>query len=187
MTDTQWPRFEVFIQADEGKPLQHAGSVHAPDSEMAVLNARDVFVRRPKCLNLWVVPADRMIHRTSEELSRAWPESAQSRENAKTLYHVFRKESHRGTLVHTASVEERSPWEALRVAMAGRKGLAWAIFPREAVTGNDPEDRSSFFDPALGKEYRLHAQYRVYELLRKARAGKELPRAGTGPRKGPSE
>ena len=58
MTDTQWPRYEVFKQDKPGKPHEAVGSVHAPDAEMAMLNARNVFVRRPSAVSLWVVAAD---------------------------------------------------------------------------------------------------------------------------------
>lgn len=56
--DTQWPLWEVFTQADNGAPFEHAGSVHAPDPEMALQNARDVYTRRNEAVNLWVVPSE---------------------------------------------------------------------------------------------------------------------------------
>jgi len=57
MTDTQWPIWEVFVQEKQGAPHVHAGSVHAPDGELALLNARDVYARRPKVLSIWVAPS----------------------------------------------------------------------------------------------------------------------------------
>jgi ring-1,2-phenylacetyl-CoA epoxidase subunit PaaB len=183
MTDTQWPRYEVFLRTEEGKPLQHAGSVHAPDSELAVLNARDVFVRRPKCLLLWVVPADRMIHRTSEELAQAWPANPPSGGSERRLYHVFRKESQRGTLVFAASIESLSAWDALKVVTSRHEGLAWAVFPQEAVTQNGPRDRPSFFEPALDKDYRLHGQYKTIQLMRQVEARKKVSSTGEEPAK----
>jgi len=53
----QWPLWEVFTQAKTGAPHEHAGSVHAPDAEMAMQNARDVYARRGEAVSLWVVPA----------------------------------------------------------------------------------------------------------------------------------
>lgn len=69
MTDTpkdaadtsQGPLWEVFTQPSDGKPFEHAGSVHAPDAEMALQNARDVYTRRGEAVNLWVVPADAIV------------------------------------------------------------------------------------------------------------------------------
>src|SRR5690606_36949825 len=67
--DTQWPRFEVFQQVRPDTPFHNVGSVHAPDAELALQNARDVFVRRPQTVTLWVVPADRILMKTREELA----------------------------------------------------------------------------------------------------------------------
>lgn len=50
--------WEVFIQKETGAPHEHAGSVHAPDAEMALQNARDVFARRGEVVSIWVVPAN---------------------------------------------------------------------------------------------------------------------------------
>jgi len=58
MSDTQWKLWEVFIQLKTGKPHEHVGNVHAPDAEMAIQNARDVYARRDKPVSIWVAPAD---------------------------------------------------------------------------------------------------------------------------------
>ena len=39
-SDSQWPLWEVFTQSKTGLPHEHAGSLHAPDAEMALQNAR---------------------------------------------------------------------------------------------------------------------------------------------------
>ena len=39
-------------------PHVHAGSLHAPDAEMAVRNARDLYTRRGEGTSIWVVPAE---------------------------------------------------------------------------------------------------------------------------------
>ena len=56
--NTQWPLWEVFIQAKPGQPHKHAGSVHAADKEMALQNARDLYSRRNEGTSIWVVPSD---------------------------------------------------------------------------------------------------------------------------------
>ena len=52
----QWPLWEVFTQPGGGKPHEHAGSVHAPDAEIALQTARDAYARRGEAVSLWVVP-----------------------------------------------------------------------------------------------------------------------------------
>ena len=66
-TDTQWPLWEVFIQANPGIPHKHAGSVHAPDAEMAMQNARDVYTRRSEGTSIWVVPANQISASSPED------------------------------------------------------------------------------------------------------------------------
>ena len=66
--DTQWPLWEVFTQGTSGKPHEHAGSVHAPDAEIALQNARDVYARRNEAVNIWVIPSERIVASTPEDV-----------------------------------------------------------------------------------------------------------------------
>lgn len=59
--EASWPLWEVFTQGDQGKPFEHAGSLHATDAEHAMQNARDVYARRGEAVNLWVVPSGAII------------------------------------------------------------------------------------------------------------------------------
>ena len=43
---SEWPLWEVFIRGQHGLNHRHVGSLHAPDAEMAICNARDVYTRR---------------------------------------------------------------------------------------------------------------------------------------------
>jgi len=52
-----WPLWEVFVRPARGLSHVHAGSLHAPDAEMALRNARDLYTRRNEGVSLWVVPA----------------------------------------------------------------------------------------------------------------------------------
>jgi ring-1,2-phenylacetyl-CoA epoxidase subunit PaaB len=56
--DSQGQLWEVFTQGRDGKPFEHAGSLHASDAEKALENARDVYTRRKEAVNLWVVPSN---------------------------------------------------------------------------------------------------------------------------------
>ena len=51
MSKNDWPLWEVFIRSQHGLAHKHVGSLHAPDAEMAINNARDVYTR------IWVVRA----------------------------------------------------------------------------------------------------------------------------------
>ena len=50
-----WPLWEVFIRSKQGLDHKHVGSLHAPDAQMAIENARDVYTRRNEGISIWVV------------------------------------------------------------------------------------------------------------------------------------
>jgi ring-1,2-phenylacetyl-CoA epoxidase subunit PaaB len=52
-----WPMWEVFVRQRRGLSHVHAGSLHAPDAETAIQNARDVYTRRVEGVSVWVVPS----------------------------------------------------------------------------------------------------------------------------------
>ncbi len=62
MNDTrkEWPLWEVFIRGQHGMSHRHVGSLHAPDAEMAIRNARDVYTRRKEGISIWVVEAGKI-------------------------------------------------------------------------------------------------------------------------------
>lgn len=51
----EWPLWEVFIRGQHGMSHRHVGSLHAPDEDMAIKNARDVYTRRNEGFSIWVV------------------------------------------------------------------------------------------------------------------------------------
>jgi ring-1,2-phenylacetyl-CoA epoxidase subunit PaaB len=65
--DSEWPLWEVFVQEKSGAPHVHAGSVHAPDAELALQAARDTFARRGSVLSLWVVESERIAASRAED------------------------------------------------------------------------------------------------------------------------
>ncbi len=47
--------YEVFRQEKDGDPMRHGGNVMAPDPELALHYAREMFSRRGESVRLWVV------------------------------------------------------------------------------------------------------------------------------------
>ena len=43
MSEKEWPLWEVFIRSKQGLNHKHVGSLRAPDAQLAVDNARDVY------------------------------------------------------------------------------------------------------------------------------------------------
>ena len=51
----EWGTYEVFHQKKRGEHHTHAGIVHAPDPEMALILAKEQFGRRLHTSSIWVV------------------------------------------------------------------------------------------------------------------------------------
>lgn len=172
MTDTQWARFIVFLQAQADEAHQYSGSVHAPDAELALMNARDVFVRRPECVSLWVVRADQIFSKTMEELAldSTWLEQLADTHQPNERYYVCLKLSHKGLSTHVGEVEAPSPSHALKAALAqftDQQALVWWVFPAQAVTHSNPDDIASLFAPAHDKtEFRDQAEFHTVATMK---------------------
>lgn len=57
----EWPLWEIFIRSQHGLAHKHVGSLHAPDAEMAISNARDVYTRRNEGISVWVVRSSQIV------------------------------------------------------------------------------------------------------------------------------
>lgn len=172
MTDTQWPRYQVFLKQRDDDPFHDVGSVHAPDPDMALLNARDVFVRRPECSALWVVPANAITTQTLEEQQER-PTSLPDTSSPVQTFHLFAKTRHTGAQTYAATFEAHSPQEALLIGRSNfpsnHPPLALWVFPVSEVIENDPSDRSSFFEPARDKPFRLSTDFHTVSAMRAIR------------------
>lgn len=177
MTDTQWPRWVVLHQGTERDPHRYAGSVHAPDAEIALQNARDVFVRRPECVSLWVVRADHVLARTAEELALTPSPSLpiEGGSGAAEPYYVFQKIGQKGVHQHVGEVEAAAAGEAMQRALAAfehRSVLVWWVFPARAVAKSGPED-VDVYRIAETKRFRDQGEYHTVATLRKLRVRQE--------------
>lgn len=63
----QHPTFEVFHQAKRGEQPVHVGSLHAPDSDIALVLAKEQYGRRSRTVSLWVVPTSAITTITVED------------------------------------------------------------------------------------------------------------------------
>jgi ring-1,2-phenylacetyl-CoA epoxidase subunit PaaB len=176
MSDTQWPRYEVFKQDSAKKRHVSVGTVHAPDAEMALLNARDVFVRRPSAISIWVVPATAVFTITAEEMSLNpdWHDMVTEDVPAKT-YYIFTKQSQRRSMTYVEYVGEvtaQTAVQAIQQALQdsdfnGGDVFVWWAVAQTAVTRSEDDDIESMFAPAQDKTYRQQTYYGFVDPIRK--------------------
>jgi ring-1,2-phenylacetyl-CoA epoxidase subunit PaaB len=177
MSDTQWPRYEVFKQDNPKKRHESVGTVHAPDAEMALLNARDVFVRRPSAVSIWVVPASHIFAITAEEmaLNPDWHQETIASETTAQTFYIFAKQSQRRSMTyveHVGEVVAQTAVQAIQQALndndpADGDVFVWWAVAQTAVTRSEDDDIASMFAPAKDKTYRLQTHYGFVDPLRK--------------------
>ncbi len=173
--DTQWPRYQVFHQEGPDRPHVNSGSVHAIDAEMALQNARDVFVRRPECVSLWVVSAAEIHSITADELERTGLPESKSENGATEIYQVFLKEAQIGSHGHVGSVRAASPADALAAAVGSygsEGGIVWWVVPDTSIVRTAADEIESLFQPATSKLYRNQSFYHTVTLMRRLRETK---------------
>ncbi|MCW5873503.1 MAG: hypothetical protein KIS88_02530 [Anaerolineales bacterium] len=169
--DTQWPRYMVFQQEGPDQPMVHNGTVHAPDAELAMLNARDVFVRRPEAVQLWVVLADVIFTQTQEELEKAEPVDQSTSQLVD--YYVFGKFTQQAQCRHIGQVQASSPQVAVAAAIAtfaDKQPLWWWVFPASTVLKNESSESDPMFSAARYKTFKDQAEYPVITMMRELRA-----------------
>lgn len=166
MTSDYWPRYEVFKQDSLKKKHEAVGSVHAPDAELAMLNARNVFVRRPNCVSLWVARESDILYLTAEEMAKQpdWHVEPAA-EGDLALFHVFHRKGNRRSMIYATYV---SAIEAVSANQALKQVLErvdtddvyiWWVVPDGAILRSGVDDVASMFAPAKEKTYRQQSAY----------------------------
>ena len=83
-----WPLWEVFVRPRRGLSHGHVGSLHAPDAQMALQNARDLYTRRGEGVSIWVVPAAQIIASSPDEKDSFFEPAADKIYRHPTFYDI---------------------------------------------------------------------------------------------------
>jgi len=159
----------VFHQNAADEVFVHNGTVHAPDIEMALLNARDVFSRRRQSVAMWVVPAQSIYSATLEEVESMEHVPMEESQGERKSYYVFAKLSQQGYCEQVGTVNAGSQKTALQAALRtfpSKKALWWWVFPVEAVLASKEEDAASMYSLSRKFEYKNQAAYPVITMMR---------------------
>jgi ring-1,2-phenylacetyl-CoA epoxidase subunit PaaB len=87
----EWPLREVFIRSRRGLSHIHAGSVRAPDAQMALRNARDLYTRRQEGTSIWVVPSSAITASSPEQQDSFFAPAADKPYRHPTFYDIPRE------------------------------------------------------------------------------------------------
>jgi len=83
-----WPLWEVFVRSRRGLSHIHAGSVHAPDAQMALRNARDLYTRRQEGVSIWVVSSSAITASSPDEKDPFFAPAADKAYRHPTFYDI---------------------------------------------------------------------------------------------------
>ncbi len=137
------------------------------------MNARDVFVRRPQCTSLWIVPIAAIFSRTSQELDAGSPPAEPQADEKRAGYYVFAKHKQAGTHLLAGEVTATSPGSALNKARQQLHDLEQALViwvcPVDAVYKSSATEAESLFSPARDKPYRMAADFHTVTAMREVR------------------
>ena len=137
------------------------------------MNARDVFVRRPSCVSLWVAPAKSILSRTRQELELEGVPPPKNPQNTEDAYAVFKKVHQKGACTYTGRVRASSHEAALAKALEtfpSPDALWWWIVPEGQIFRTEVGDEESLFEPANRKVFRHQSSFNTLTLMRRISA-----------------
>ena len=156
---------------------RHNGTVHAPDAELALLNARDVFSRRPDAIGLWVVPDKAIYKVTKEQLAESKKLKNSLEFPSEKNIMVFAKLHELSQCEYLGDVKAKSALDALNSAQKKfpeSDPLWWWLFPSEARLASEDADRDALFAPARHKTYKDQSEYHTVTMMRQLHAKGKL-------------
>lgn len=88
------PLWEVFVRSRRGLSHNHVGSLHAPDAQLALRHARDLYTRRMEGVSIWVVPAEAITASSPDEKDSFFDPAADKAYRHPTFYDIPAEAKH---------------------------------------------------------------------------------------------
>lgn len=168
----QFETYETFIQSKEGKPLEHAGPVHAPNEEMAFLFAKEQYSRRGGfCNALCVIKTENI--KVSKYTDNSmdvydlidYSPSGAEQESFEVFHLMKRGKQHR----YEGNVLAKNYQDALAVAKTQFKGdkpvfNLWVVKSDHILASGD--DDRDIWDTLIEKKYRDAIDYKAGDKIK---------------------
>lgn len=176
VTENQFITFQVFTQTKEDKPFEHAGIVHAPNTEMALIFAKEQYSRRFICSGLAVANTASVkttaVTEAKEDIYDLIQEPAELNPQ-KEAYEIFHLNKRGKQTVHAGSVEagnfEEAAWQAKKLYQGEKPVYNLWLIRREDVRFIDEEDKDIWATLA-DKNYRDAISYKATDKLKAFKA-----------------
>jgi ring-1,2-phenylacetyl-CoA epoxidase subunit PaaB len=168
----QLGNFEVFVQAKDGKPFQHEGTVHADDLEMAFVLAKETFTRRFLCTSLWVVDTQNVfVSPLTDAGVNAYtaitaPVDSQKAKVSFEIFHLYKRgKQHLHATTIVASTPDEAMWASKKIQSTTVQIFnIWAIPTRE-IRKTRPEEKDLWLT-LPDKKFRDAAAYKGGDRLK---------------------
>lgn len=173
----QLATFQVFMQKKKGKNFEHAGIVHAPTVDFALLYAKEQYSRRFTCSGMAVVETSKVLASpytdggiSVYQLLEGEPEESGETAEVYEVFHLMKRgkqHEHAGT-VEATSVEEA--FFRAKLSLAPEKPVLniWLV-RRDDLLTVDEEDKD-IWNTLHEKGYRDAAAYKAGDKLKTFKA-----------------
>lgn len=176
--------FQVFMQKKEGKNFEHAGIVHAPTAEIALLYAKEQYSRRFTCSGMAVAETSKVLASpytdggiSVYQLLEGEPEADGAGAEAYEVFHLMKRGKQHE---HAGSVEANSVEDAFYVAKQSlvpeKPVLNIWLIRRDDLLTVDEEDKD-IWNTLPEKGYRDAAAYKGGDKLKAFKESNESAKA----------
>lgn len=172
----QFVTYEVFVKAQQNKPYQHEGIVHAPSPDMAFLFAKEQYSRRGNtCFGIWIVKTrDIKVTPYSDNQESIYEyihaDMITEEPQDTTTYEVFQQFKRGKQHQHAGSVEARSYEEAMVKAkeqlQPDKPVLNLWLVKADQVARLD-DDFQDIWETLPEKTYREAIDYKAMDKIKK--------------------
>jgi ring-1,2-phenylacetyl-CoA epoxidase subunit PaaB len=171
----QFETFEVFQMVKEGKPFEHVGMVHAHNSELAFLFAKEQYTRRGNTYMGLALAPTRAIRTTfitdgGKNVLQLWPEPIpEELTGPAQWYDVFYLKKRGKEPIHQGKVQAKSADEAIYISAKDNfqdpcLGV-WAILNSDILFTN--EEDKVIWNTLSEKKYREAIAYKSQDKINK--------------------
>ena len=170
--------FQVFMQKKEGKNFEHAGIVHAPTIELALLYAKEQYSRRFTCSGMAVVETSKVLASpytdggvSVYQLLEGSPDDADGELEVFEVFHLMKRgkqHEHAGSV--SACTVEEAFFRAKEELRPEKPVLNIWLVRRDDLLTVDEEDKD-IWNTLPEKGYRDAAAYKAGDKLKEFKSG----------------
>ena len=167
--------YQVFVKLNEKRPMLHVGIVHAPNMEIAFINAKEQYSRRLTCTDLWIVATENVAHSAYADVNKSVYDLIEDgiKSAGDIEYEVFHHNKRGAQQKYVGTVKAKGEIEAFEEAKKSFSDLPnavaiWVIKSSDILKSK--EDQVEIWDMLPEKKYRDAGVYKVKDRIDRFKA-----------------